>query len=155
VVDGLERGLEVADADLREEADPPDIHAEHGHVGGERDPGAAQERPVTAEGDDEVEVTGPLGLLVRAAARRVVVPDVDVHPADIVVVAPTADLLGRLHRGRSAAVLDDADAVQRAVAAGHARVPVRAASRGAAAVRRLTRSGCQTRVTPQVLPGTG
>ena len=119
VVHRLERRLDVADLDLGEEAHPPDVDAEHRAVRGVRHPHAAQEGAVAAEGHEQVEVPGALRLVLGAAPRRVVVPDVDVRPGDVVGLAPAPHHRRRPDGGRPAPVHDDADPVQRAVLVAH------------------------------------
>ena len=109
----------------------PDVDPERGAVRGQRHPDPAQERAVAPERDDEVQVTGALGLFLRAPPGCVQVPDVDVRPGHVVFLAPGPHPGSRLDGHRPATVDDDADPVQDPLLVAHAvisRVPFPVAS---------------------------
>ena len=101
VVHRLERSLDVAARHLGQEADLAEVHPEYGGVVLGRDPGTAQERPVTAQCHDQIRVAGVMQLVHAAAPVLVRLPDVDVGAPDPVPVRPLPHGPGRLHGQRT------------------------------------------------------
>lgn len=110
--DGVERGAHRRGGDLGQESDAAQVHAEDQGVVLRRQPCAAQEGAVAAQGDDEVRVARR-GHLLAGAAPALAAPHVDVRADHGVLVAPFPDLPCRQCGAFAASVDHESDPFDR------------------------------------------
>src|SRR6266540_2979867 len=112
--DRLQRVGEAVRLDLGEEAEPAEVHAEHGHLRLQHEPERAQQRAVAAEHHHQVEpdreLLRPEAGDVVAEAAALVVQGAQLDPP---LGRPAGQLLAQVQRGRPARVHDRADPPRR------------------------------------------
>src|SRR6266700_2609500 len=111
--DRLQRAGEAVRLDLGEEAEPAEVHAEHGHLGLQHEPERAQQRAVAAEHHHQVEPGGellrPEAGDVPAEAAALLVQGAQLHAP---LGRPAGQLLAQVERCRPARVDHRADPPQ-------------------------------------------